>query len=94
MKSYDQRVKTGPDGLIENSHPEPLTPADRGTNLPRSCHAYHPRPAKSTADPTYRPGRHRPAVGQINFTRPKLRATVPREQEGNISRPRSTTHVV
>ncbi|CAA7044997.1 unnamed protein product [Microthlaspi erraticum] len=66
-------VKTGPDGLIEHSHPEPRTPADQGTNVPRSCHAYHPRPAKSTADPMYRPGRHCPAVGQITFTRPKLR---------------------
>ncbi|CAA7057266.1 unnamed protein product [Microthlaspi erraticum] len=57
-------VKTGPDGLIENRVLKPRTPADRGTNIPRPCRAYHPRPAKSTADPTYRPGKHRPAVGQ------------------------------
>ncbi|CAA7035539.1 unnamed protein product [Microthlaspi erraticum] len=86
-------VKTGPDGLIEHLHPEPRTLADRGTNVPRSSRGHRPRPAMSTAELTYRPGRHHPAVGQTNFTRPKLRATIPREQEGNASRPRGTSHV-
>ncbi|CAA7044051.1 unnamed protein product [Microthlaspi erraticum] len=75
-------VKTGPDGLIEHSRPEPRTPADRGTNVPRPCRAYHPRPAKSTADPTYRPGRHRPAVGQPLHTPPSVHDRAAREQEG------------
>ncbi|CAA7048961.1 unnamed protein product [Microthlaspi erraticum] len=42
-------VKTGPDSLIEHSRPEPRTPADQGTNVPRPCRAYRPRPANPRA---------------------------------------------
>ncbi|CAA7037618.1 unnamed protein product [Microthlaspi erraticum] len=48
-------VKTGPDGFIEHLHPRPRTPADRGTNIPRSSSARirippSPRPS-SRPDP-------------------------------------------
>ncbi|CAA7035339.1 unnamed protein product [Microthlaspi erraticum] len=76
-------VKTGPDGLIEHLHPKPRTPADRGTNVPRSSRAHirissSPRPS-SRPDPESNalrssrslPRHHKPCT------------TAPREHEGN-----------
>ncbi|CAA7028583.1 unnamed protein product [Microthlaspi erraticum] len=53
-------VKTGPDSLIERSHPEPRTPADRGTNIPRSSRAHHPRPPSPWPSSRTDPGSNNP----------------------------------
>ncbi|CAA7044520.1 unnamed protein product [Microthlaspi erraticum] len=82
-------VKTGPDGLIEHSRPN-RAPADRGTNIPRSSRAQHPRhPAKSTAELTYRPGKHRPAVEPFQPRHHKR--TTARANREAVSRPRGTS---
>ncbi|CAA7047631.1 unnamed protein product [Microthlaspi erraticum] len=86
-------MKTRPNGFIEHSRPEPRTPADRGTNIPRSSRAHHSHPAKSTAELTSRPEKQRPTVEPFLAHHHKLCTTAPREQEGNSSRPRGTTHV-
>ncbi|CAA7047634.1 unnamed protein product [Microthlaspi erraticum] len=86
-------VKTGPDGFSEHSRPEPRTPADRGTNVPRSSRAHHSHPAKSTAELTSRPGKQRPTVEPFLARHHKPCTTAPREQEGNSSRLRGTTHI-
>ncbi|CAA7046349.1 unnamed protein product [Microthlaspi erraticum] len=87
-------VKPGLDGLIEHSRPEPRTPADRATNVPRSSRAQHPRhPAKCTAELTYRSGKHRPAVEPFQPHHHNPRTTAQREPGSTVLRPHCTHHV-
>ncbi|CAA7018847.1 unnamed protein product [Microthlaspi erraticum] len=63
-----KRVKTAPDGSIENQRPT-RSPAGRGTNVPRSAKTVSVRlksrpKSKPSADHATRPGKHCPAVGQ------------------------------
>ncbi|CAA7051108.1 unnamed protein product [Microthlaspi erraticum] len=85
-------VKTGPDGLIEHSHPEPRTPADRGTNVPRPC------PHSIVAFPLIHgrshvpTGRHRPACGPNITSQPtSCIGRALRTDRRQASRPRGTT---
>ncbi|CAA7043993.1 unnamed protein product [Microthlaspi erraticum] len=83
-------VKTGLDSLIEHSRPKPRTPADRGTNVPRSSRAQHPR---HPAELTYRPGKQRPAVEPFQPRHHNPRTTAQRELGSIVWRLRGTYHV-
>ncbi|CAA7038413.1 unnamed protein product [Microthlaspi erraticum] len=89
-----KRVKTAPDGSIENQRPT-RSPAGRGTNVPRSAKTIRPTEVSAKVQTV---GRSRITTRETARGRPRHNAhatprTTKAREPGNASRPRNSSRV-